>query len=278
MSDLTRGDMLSIASIAIGILAIVVSIIITRRWGTRRARLSFNYKYTSLVNTGGPHDNLITVSYGDIEVPNPHVLAATIANVGAKDISSTLFHDNSPLKVRLDSKIVDIIGPALEQSKTKSPIKVNHDDNTIEFGPGLLRRKGYWRVEVIVSGNGKPELDQSLIDTDFVTETLELQKRASTHSSFGPEIALAGIATGLISFIVYIATLAPSKFSQLEQLHCQTHPDRLLPDGQACTGVVAQTLFDTGNPFLWIAIATAGIGTISLFTLAMRDLPRPRPF
>lgn len=160
------GDILGIIGIAIAVVAIVVGVMATRRWGNRRCRLLFDFRSVPLMPLGTPNvRGLLKVTFRDIEVPDPHLITIRFKNVGPADIASDRFDAGEPLAVTLNCKMYGLTSNSHPYATTSTAVGAN---GVITLGPLLLRKGEEIVVEAIVSGASMPDLSSSLVDTDIV--------------------------------------------------------------------------------------------------------------
>jgi hypothetical protein len=169
MSNWTTSEWLALATLIVAIVGIPSTVLATRAFGNRRARLLFNCRAVPLLPEGDQH-GLVKVTYRDFDVADPHLVTISIANIGPTDIPSEAFDQGRGIRVDLKGTVfygVVSVPPAKERGEILSQA-VGTDDGYIVLGPALLRRGAVWTVEVLVSGDPDPELTSSLINTDVV--------------------------------------------------------------------------------------------------------------
>jgi len=170
MTSWTISELLALAALLVAILGIPITVFATRRYGNRRARLLFNCRAVPLLPDNDQH-RLVKVTYRDFDVPNPHLVTISIANIGPTDIASAAFDQNRGIRVDLKETVfygVVSTSPAKERGELLSQA-IGTKDGYIVLGPALLRRAQVWTVELLVAGEPTPELTSSLINTDIVS-------------------------------------------------------------------------------------------------------------
>ena len=158
-------DILPVAGLAAAVLATIAGLYATRRWGTRRRRLSFVYQSASLMPEGPRAWGALRLVYGDLELQDPYLVTLHLRNVGSNDIASQHFDGGRPLVIELGCTIYGLTN-ATHPDMGQSAIGDKH--GVITLPPRLLRKGEEWLVEAIVEGVPSPRLINSLIDTDLV--------------------------------------------------------------------------------------------------------------
>jgi hypothetical protein len=176
MGDWTRADVLTTIGIVIATIAVVATIFVARKWGTRRAKVFLESEYYSLLPDGKARHE-IKITHKDVLVPDPHLVTFSFTNIGPKDISSSHFDPSQPLRIDFNCPIYGIVGMGdksshqnldfysygsitAEQSGTKGHIVIK---------PSLLRKGDAWQFEAIVAGTPHLRYTSPLIDTDITT-------------------------------------------------------------------------------------------------------------
>jgi hypothetical protein len=170
MSTWTTSEWLTFAALIVAVLGIPITVLATRAYGNRRARLLFNCRAVPLLPESDKH-GLVKVTYRDFDVDNPHLVTISLANIGPIDIASAAFDQGRGIRVDLKNTTfygVVSVPPAKDRGEIVSQA-VGTEDGYILLGPALLRRRQVWTVEVLVSGDPNPELTSSLINTDIVS-------------------------------------------------------------------------------------------------------------
>ncbi|MEV4533992.1 hypothetical protein AB0J82_09190 [Asanoa sp. NPDC049518] len=168
MSGFSTSDRLALVGILVAAAAVVVGLLATRRWGTRRRLIAFDCVSTPLISEahlGALGRDLLKVTYRDVEVVNPHLVHIRIRNIGPSDVASVHFDAETPLTVGLSCRV---LGVTTVPGPVPAGVSSTGAQGEITFGPGLLRRNEEWALGVLVEGSPRPEMMSSLIDTDIV--------------------------------------------------------------------------------------------------------------
>lgn len=147
---------------AIALLGIPVSVWATRRYGSRRARLIFEYSSVPLLPDADPH-GLLEVTYRDFPVKDAHLVSASLTNSGSRDITSAMFDASRPLVLSVEGMFYGATVVAGPQVILPA---IGSTGAAVRFGPALLKRGERWSISAVVSGGGSVVLDSPLIDTD----------------------------------------------------------------------------------------------------------------
>ncbi|MFJ6167896.1 hypothetical protein ACIQH6_22435 [Micromonospora orduensis] len=188
--DLNTDRLLAIIAIAVGVLAIVVSALAARRWGTRRRRLLFEYSSTPLISKGQTPD-LLKVTYRDFEVQDPHLVRLSFRNVGPVDVATAHFDAGKPLTVNLHCTMYGITSTSHAAATESPPVG---GEAIVKLRPTLLPRGHEWVVETVVGGEPRPEVTTSLIDTDVLDKPT--YNSQLSHSLLGVLVRLLSILPG----------------------------------------------------------------------------------
>ncbi|MFC3891285.1 hypothetical protein ACFOWZ_07335 [Lentzea rhizosphaerae] len=162
---------LALAALVVAVVAVPIAAWVTRQYGTRRKKLLFLFEATSLMPViKGSAADALKITYHDVPVDDPHLLTIRLENIGPSDIASNHFDSDKPVQVRLNSTLYGMLS-ATQPEHTVGPA-MGTADAVIELTPLLFKRKDTWVVELLVSGDPKPELVSSLVDTDVVAQTV----------------------------------------------------------------------------------------------------------
>ncbi|MDR7172220.1 hypothetical protein J2W56_005981 [Nocardia kruczakiae] len=156
---------LGIAALAVAIMAIPVTVLATRQWGSRRARLEVVVDATPLL-PGQARPGLLEVTYRDITVSEPHLVSVTFRNLGPRDLASEMFDSGRPITVKFDQVFYGLTA-VHGGIKTSSPaIGASSDDAVVYVEPGLLKRGESWAFSAVTTGPVQVTIDAPLVDTD----------------------------------------------------------------------------------------------------------------
>jgi len=275
-----RGDLLAGFGIVVAVILGVLALLGARRWGTRRAELSFEYEYTSLLADSGAK-NLIKVMYGNMEVSDPHVLTIRIINTGSRDVTSSNFDSGKPFEVILNCAMYGLVGSVSDRGNEKNlVIQPSGMPGVLKFKPALLKRKQKWQVEALVSGRGNPSVRSPVIDTDVIQGGLVaelIRIRPSVFSNLCMALAAACFVTGLTFVIVGGISLPDSPFDDGEFAYCIDNASRSLPNGQKCDDVVRMTQESNSSPAIItgviLAMSAGVLGAVGEFSKLARRRP-----
>jgi hypothetical protein len=150
----------------VALVAIPVTILATRRWGNRRAVLTYTVEVNPLLPEADQTRGL-AVTYRDMAVPNPHLVTITLANSGSRDITSESFDAGRPLLICFTGTFYGLTASSGSPSLTMPAIGTAGENAALEFRPKLLKRRESWTVSLIVGGAFEATVDSSLVDTDL---------------------------------------------------------------------------------------------------------------
>ena len=200
-TPLSLGDKLTIAAIAVALLAIIVGVWAVRRWGVRRRRVFYALTSSPLIPalSALPSDDL-KVTFKDLEVKDPHIVLIAIENIGPLDVTSNDFDDNRPITFDLNCKFFGLVESTHPNFTSVPSIGSN---TLIKIRPLLLRRGEVLSVAAIVSGAPNLQADLPLQNTDLLDKR-EIDAEAATSlflavaRIIAPVVPGAGLATAAI--------------------------------------------------------------------------------
>jgi len=164
-TDFGPGFWLGLSALVVTIVAIPIAVVATRRWGNRRAVLTWATEAVSLIPDEGG-DNL-EVTYRDFPVKDPVLVTVALANKGPRDISSEMFDNGRPIHVHL---AVPFYGVTKVQGNAKvlmSPaLGAKAEEAVLTLSPFLIKRREGLVFSAIVSGQPTVRIEAPLVDTD----------------------------------------------------------------------------------------------------------------
>ena len=159
-------DWIALSALAVALVGIPVAVLATRRWGNRRAVVSYAVEVTPLLPEADQTQGL-AVSYRDIAVPDPILVTITFVNIGPRDIPSGSFDAGNPIVVRLMGTFYGVTASFGEPDLAVPAVGTAGVGAFIRFGPRLLKRRQSWAVSLIVGGDMRTSLESPLVDTDL---------------------------------------------------------------------------------------------------------------
>lgn len=198
-------ETVALLALAVGVIAVPVSVWAARRWGSRRARTDFTFSVIPLLPID---DSPLEVTYHDLPVDQPHLVSVSLRNTGPRDIPSSAFDGGQPILVRFDTRFYGLTSRATGGARTLAPAVGSPADRAVvQIEPGLLKRGESWSFNAVVSGRATVSLTSPLVDTDVTQNRPE--------SSRWPTIVAgsAGAALGASLAAVTAAILALLPFS-----------------------------------------------------------------
>ena len=159
-------DWIALSALVVALVGIPVAVLATRRWGNRRAVLSYAVEVTPLLPEADQTQGL-AVSYQNIAVTDPILITITLVNTGPRDIPSGSFDAGNPIVVRLMGTFYGVTASFGEPDLTAPPVGTTGVEAVIQFGPRLLKRRQSWTVSLIVGGDMRAKVESPLVDTDL---------------------------------------------------------------------------------------------------------------
>ncbi|QAY69756.1 hypothetical protein [Xylanimonas protaetiae] len=164
---LDLGTVVALAALAVAIIAIPIAVFATRRWGSRRAKISVVSDAISLLPEAT--SGLVEVTFRGIPVNEPHLVTVVIANIGPRDVSSEMFDRGRPIIIRFDAMFFGLTQRDAALKTVSAGVGATGDDAQVAIRPSLLKRGATWSFSVIVAGPANVQVDAPLVDTDITT-------------------------------------------------------------------------------------------------------------
>lgn len=159
------GTWLGLAALVVAILAIPATILATRRWGNRRARLDVEIDAIPLLPEG-VGSALLEVTYRDIPVSAPHLVTVMLRNSGPRDLASGMFDNGRSITVKFDQTFYGLTAVNGGVQTISPGIGSRADEAVVRVKPALLKRGSSWSFSAVTTGPVEVEVDAPLIDTD----------------------------------------------------------------------------------------------------------------
>jgi hypothetical protein len=150
----------------VGVVAIVCSVWAARRWGNRRGRIDWSVAVVPLLPKD-VHPGLLSFTYRDFPVDNPHLVTLELVNTGPKDVPSSAFDSSRPIAISFGQTFYGITGSTGGVALHAPAIGASANDAIVNIRPLLLKRGRMWSFTVVVSGAPDLSIESSLIDTDI---------------------------------------------------------------------------------------------------------------
>lgn len=148
-------------------LAIPATVLATRRWGNRRARLDVEIDATPILPEG-TRPGLLEVTYRDIPVSEPQLVSVTLRNSGPRDLASGMFDSGRSIVVEFNQTFYGLT--AIQGGiEVRSPAIGAVAGAAVSVLPGLLKRGESWSFSAVTTGPVEVTVDAPLIDTDVRT-------------------------------------------------------------------------------------------------------------
>ena len=159
-------DPVAITALVVAVVAIPVTIWATRRWGNRRAVLTYALESVPLL-PGDDQSLLLEVRYLGVPIPDPHLLTVTFRNTGPKDIPSDSFDAGKPIVIRFTAKSYGVTASAGQPDWYAPGPDASSGEAKVELRPRLLKRGQSWSLSMIVQGPVEPVIESPLVETDL---------------------------------------------------------------------------------------------------------------
>ena len=165
-SGLDAEGWIALSALAVALVAVPITVLATRNWGTRRAKVSILIASVPVLPEQAGKGRL-EVSYRDIPVKEPHLVTVALRNDGPRDLASGMFDGGKPISVTFDQTfygLTEVHGGV----RTISPaIGASGKDARVEIQPALLKRGGVWGFTAVTSGPVEATVNAPLVDTDI---------------------------------------------------------------------------------------------------------------
>lgn len=159
------GTWLGLAALVVAILAIPATVLATRHWGNRRARLDVQIDATPLLPEGA-RPGLLEMTYRDIPVSEPHLVSVALRNSGPRDLASGMFDNGRSITVRFDQTFYGLTAVNGGMQIVSPGVGASADDAIVLVRPALLKRGAVWSFSAVTTGPVEVSVDAPLIDTD----------------------------------------------------------------------------------------------------------------
>lgn len=159
------GTWLGGAGLIVAILTIAVTVLATRHWGNRRARLDVEIDAIPLL-PGGVGPGLLEVTYKGIPVSAPHLVTVALRNTGPRDLASGMFDNGRSIAVRFDQTFYGLTAANGGVQAIAPAVGASADQAIVSVGPALLKRGTSWSFSAVTTGPVGVNVDAPLIDTD----------------------------------------------------------------------------------------------------------------
>lgn len=163
---MTPSEVMALAALIVAVVAIPITILATRRWGNRRAVLSYAVEVTPLLPEADQARDL-AVTYLDFAVPEPKLVTLTLTNSGPRDITSDSFDSGQPVRVLFTGTFYGVTATSGGPILVMPAIGAEGDDGAVEFHPKLMKRRESWSASLIVGGAVEVSVDAPLAHTDL---------------------------------------------------------------------------------------------------------------
>ncbi|WP_144723480.1 hypothetical protein [Cellulosimicrobium sp. TH-20] len=174
-----------VVPVILGAVAILATWIITRAYGTRRARLELRMQATRLITDAAPTG--FEVTHNGKVLAEPWLVQFKLANTGPRDITADNFHSQEPLSLRLGVPVVGL----LEKPSRGKPV-IREARNAVEVEPFHLPRRATASFTCLV--DGRPDLEcDPLVETRMVINN-------GLDREFVPGVIAEAVVAGLGPF------------------------------------------------------------------------------
>ncbi|AMY54369.1 hypothetical protein [Rhodococcoides fascians] len=175
------GTWLTLAALVVAILAVPATILATRHWGNRRARLDVEIDAIPLLPEG-VRTGLLEVTYRDIPVRAPHLVIVTLRNSGPRDLASGMFDNGRSITVKFDQTFYGLTAVNGGVQTISPGIGARANEAIVCVKPALLKRGSSWSFSAVTTGPVEVNVDAPLIDTDV--------RAVASNNRGGTEITL----------------------------------------------------------------------------------------
>lgn len=155
-----------IVAAVLSVIAIIVTVIATRRWGNRRAGAEWYVDAVPLL-AAGASSTALEVTFRNAPVKDPVLVTFGIVNTGQRDITSEMFDASRSIVVRLGAPLYGVTQHAGNPDLVSPALGTPADNACVELRPRLLKRGEAWQFSAVVSGTPTVQVEAPLIDTDL---------------------------------------------------------------------------------------------------------------
>lgn len=154
-----------LVSVGVALFAIGLTVWATRKWGNRRGRIEWSFDSVPLL----PEDirtGLLSFSFRDIPVENPHLVTVALVNTGSKDVPSSAFDGSRPIDISFGQMFYGVTSLTGGVQLTFPAVGTPAKDAVIHLRPHLLKRREAWSFTAVLGGSPKLSIESPLVDTD----------------------------------------------------------------------------------------------------------------
>jgi hypothetical protein len=146
------------------VIACFVTFIFARMYGTRRAKIEIKVDWTQLLPDAV--DGMLAVTFRGEPIADPHLVKIAIKNVGARDVSSSMFNEGQPLSILFGVPFYGLtdFSPGLQTVKP-AMFGAGTENSSVGIVPGLLKRGGTWSLQAVIAGEPRARFVVPLVDT-----------------------------------------------------------------------------------------------------------------
>jgi hypothetical protein len=137
---------ITFAGVIITLLSLIVPWIFSRRTITYELRAA-----APLIHMPVEVNPDLQVAYHGKPMKDPHIIVARLAYRGRRDLPSTAFDQNGPLRLDVGIEVTALLHSAFVPSREPIP-KVRVNGKGVEIGPSLIRKKQV--IEFVILADG----------------------------------------------------------------------------------------------------------------------------
>lgn len=170
-ASLDPGTLWTIIGVAATLVVAAVTLWLTYLWSVPKRRLHYwlASKTPLLLSAPSELSDQLEVHHDGRVVAEPHVLEVRVASRGRRDIPSSSFDGDQPIRVDVGASILEILGNDSDTKAVPKPV-VRVDGTALEIGPALLKRRHTLTYRLLVDGP-EPRLTchASLVDVTVLS-------------------------------------------------------------------------------------------------------------
>lgn len=189
---------------AIALIGILVGFWAARHYGNTRGMITFRATSAPILRSDAAALGL-EVTYKGNAILAPYLAKLTITNTGRRDIPTTAFDADRPIRIRLGRSFFGMPDAVGGLPAALPPVGCAPDDSVIEVGPGLLKKGEGWSCSLLLSG--EPTIDSTSVDDSLVDVEWRFQGTSLTPDDY-LDLALAVAPSGLLTSIAAKLTRA----------------------------------------------------------------------
>jgi hypothetical protein len=163
-------------------------------------RLRMVYKLEAsapLIHEAAPLSSKLTVNYERKPIARPHIVHISVTNIGKRDVPSTAFDQQLPLRIDLDAEIVAILDATPRPSTVSKP-EASARGTELSIGPSLIPNHVTLDFLLLVDGSCNALTHKSSLNDVELRQIVLVQRIRSEVKTVAGWVAIAFVVWWII--------------------------------------------------------------------------------